>query len=238
MSWQQAGAAPADRAQRATGDDAGGHAKDPEAGGHTGGVSPFAGEGLAEGLRTPMRDPVCTAVFCGIDSMLAPVVDRADDAQAPGAVLRLEKGHSVRDLAGANWPQVALSGGSDVTGLDVSVPDGRLDSADTAPNRLNRAPAGPSGARPGHDPVLGVRMTLCVPKIPSMSHDLRVFVDDTAGQVSSAGSERVKVSDGFGQEFEVCGLSGGSGGAGARCGGSRTLAAAAEEVADSRSGCG
>ena len=53
-------------------------------------------------------------------------------------------------------------------------------------------------------------MTLCVPKIPSMSHDLRVFVDDTAGQVSSAGSERVKVCDGFGQEFEVCGLSGGA----------------------------
>lgn len=92
-------------------------------------MSPFAAEALAEGLRTPMRDPVCTAVFCGIDSMLAPVVDRADDAQAPGAVSRVEKGRSMRDLAGANWPHVALSGGSDVTGLDVSLPDGRLDSA-------------------------------------------------------------------------------------------------------------
>jgi trehalose 6-phosphate phosphatase len=35
----------------------------------------------------------------------------------------------VRDLAGANWPHVALFGGSDVTGLDVSAPDGRLESA-------------------------------------------------------------------------------------------------------------
>jgi len=99
VSWQQAGAAPADRAQRATGDDAGGHAKDPEAGGHTGGVSPFAGEGLAEGLRTPMRDPVCTAVFCGIDSMLAPVIDRADDVQTPGP----SRG-SKRGIRCATWP--------------------------------------------------------------------------------------------------------------------------------------
>ena len=74
-------------------------------------------------------------VFCGIEGMFAPVVDRGDDAQAPRAVSRLEKGHSVRDLAGVNWPHVALSGGSDVTGLnasevlDASVPDGRLDSA-------------------------------------------------------------------------------------------------------------
>ncbi len=35
----------------------------------------------------------------------------------------------MRDLAGTNWPHVALSGGSDVTGLDALVPDGRLDSA-------------------------------------------------------------------------------------------------------------
>ena len=29
------------------------------------------------------------------------------------------KGHSVRDLAGVNWPPAALSGGSGVTGLDA-----------------------------------------------------------------------------------------------------------------------
>jgi hypothetical protein len=57
--------------------------------GHTGGVSPFAVEALTEGVRAVTRDPVRAAMFCDIGGTLDPVVDRADDAQAPGAVSRL-----------------------------------------------------------------------------------------------------------------------------------------------------
>jgi trehalose 6-phosphate phosphatase len=57
--------------------------------GHTGGVSPFAVEALTEGVRAVTRDPVRAAMFCDIGGTLGPVVDRADDAQAPGAVSRL-----------------------------------------------------------------------------------------------------------------------------------------------------
>jgi hypothetical protein len=39
---------------------------------------------------------------------------------------------------------------------------------------------------------------LCVPETPSVSCDLRVFVDDTADQIAPVGSERVEVSDGVG----------------------------------------
>ena len=92
-------------------------------------MSPFAAEALAKGLCVPTRDPVCTAVFCGIDGMLAPVVDRADDAQAPGAVSRLEKGIRCATWPGRTGRTWRSFGASDVTGLDVSVPDGRLDSA-------------------------------------------------------------------------------------------------------------
>jgi trehalose 6-phosphate phosphatase len=52
-------------------------------------VSPFAVEALAEGVRALTRDPARAAVFCDIDGTLGPVVDRADDAQARGAVSRL-----------------------------------------------------------------------------------------------------------------------------------------------------
>jgi trehalose 6-phosphate phosphatase len=52
-------------------------------------VSPFAVEAPAEGVRALTRDPVRAAVFGEIDGTLGPVVDRADDAQAPGAVPRL-----------------------------------------------------------------------------------------------------------------------------------------------------
>lgn len=36
---------------------------------------------------------------------------------------------------------------------------------------------------------------LCVPETSSVSCDLRVFVDDTADQIASAGTERAEVSD-------------------------------------------
>jgi trehalose-6-phosphatase len=52
-------------------------------------VSPFAVKALAEGVRALMWDPARAAVFCDIDGTLGPVVDRADDAPAPGAVSRL-----------------------------------------------------------------------------------------------------------------------------------------------------
>ena len=67
-----------------------------------------------------MRDAVCAVASCGTGDMHAPVAGWADEAQAPGTVSRLGKGHSVRDLAGVNWPPAALSGGSGVTGLDAS----------------------------------------------------------------------------------------------------------------------
>src|ERR1019366_5571295 len=57
-------------------------------GGHTGGVSYFAAEALAEGPRALTQDPERAAVFCDIDGTLASFVDRADDAQAPGALSR------------------------------------------------------------------------------------------------------------------------------------------------------
>ena len=207
-----------------------------DAGGHTGGVSYFAAEALAEGPRALTQDPARAAVFCDIDGTLASFVDRADDAGARGPLavpgcarppLRLrrpcvrqsapdrrvramarprapvrrrrrhegeagaanadrdkgpiaafrwrgvpgkdaaparlqgrrggggapvrwgrkvlevrrrvpiEKGQSVRDLAGAGRPHVALFGGSDVTGLDAS---GVLDAlvADGRPSRAVR----------------------------------------------------------------------------------------------------
>ena len=59
-----------------------------DAGGHTGGVSYFAAEALAEGPRALTQDPARAAVFCDIDGTLASFVDRADDAQAPGALSR------------------------------------------------------------------------------------------------------------------------------------------------------
>jgi len=52
--------------------------------GHTGGVSPFAVEALAEGVRALTRDPARAAVFCDIDGTLGPVVDRADDGLPAG----------------------------------------------------------------------------------------------------------------------------------------------------------
>lgn len=52
-------------------------------------MSPFAVEALAEGVRALTRDPVRAAVFGEIDGTLGPVVDRADDARAPGAVSSL-----------------------------------------------------------------------------------------------------------------------------------------------------
>jgi hypothetical protein len=48
---------------------------------------------------------------------------------------------------------------------------------------------------------------LCVPETPSVSCDLRVFVDDTADQITSAGFERVEVSDSVGRRLEWRGLS-------------------------------
>src|ERR1019366_4235596 len=55
-----------------------------DAGGHTGGVSYFAAEALAEGPRALTQDPARAAVFCDIDGTLASFVDRADDAGARG----------------------------------------------------------------------------------------------------------------------------------------------------------
>jgi hypothetical protein len=104
-------------------------------------VSPLAAAALAEDPRALTRDPVC-----GIDGKLAPVGDRADDAQAPGAVSRHEEGHSVRDLVGVSRLQVALFGGNDVTGLDalesldVLMADGRLGSAVRAGVRSEGGP--------------------------------------------------------------------------------------------------
>jgi hypothetical protein len=39
--------------------------------GHTGGVSPFAVEALAEGVRALTRDPARAAVFCDIDGRVS-----------------------------------------------------------------------------------------------------------------------------------------------------------------------
>jgi len=86
-----------DRYARERGDDAVGH---------TGGVSPFAAEALAEGVRALTRDPVRAAVFCEIDGALGAVVDRADDAQANGAVSRL------RGALGRRYAWVACVSGS------------------------------------------------------------------------------------------------------------------------------
>jgi hypothetical protein len=49
-----------------------------------------------------------------------------------------------------------------------------------------------------------------VPETPSVSCDLRVFVDHAADRIAPAGSERVKVDDGPGQWSEWCGLSEGA----------------------------
>jgi len=48
---------------------------------------------------------------------------------------------------------------------------------------------------------------LCVPETPSVSCDLRVFVDDAADQIASPDSEGVEVNGGGGQRLEWCGLS-------------------------------
>jgi hypothetical protein len=102
-------------------------------------VSLFAAEALAEGVCALMRDPVRAAVFCDIGGTLASVVDRADDAQAPGAVSRLRGAVGrrcacvVREV-GEPAARGAL-GGNDVTGLDAFdaldalVADRRLGSA-------------------------------------------------------------------------------------------------------------
>src|SRR5512140_2836112 len=50
---------------------------------------------------------------------------------------------------------------------------------------------------------------LCVPKIPSVSGDVRVLVDDTADRIASAASESVEVNEG-GRRFEWCGLAEGA----------------------------
>lgn len=57
--------------------------------------------------------------------------------------------------------------------------------------------------------------------------DLRVLVDDTAGQVASAGADGIEVNSGALQRLEWRGLPERAAEAGARCGGSRTLAAPA-----------
>jgi hypothetical protein len=49
-----------------------------------------------------------------------------------------------------------------------------------------------------------------VPKIPSVSGDVRVLMDDTADQIASAASESVEVNQGVGQWFEWCGLAEGA----------------------------
>ena len=104
-------------------------------------MSPFAAEALADGPRALTRDPVG-----GIDGKLAPVVDRGDDAQAPGAVSRHEERHSVRDLGGASRPHVALFARNDATGLDAFealdalVVDGRRGSAVRAGVRSEGGP--------------------------------------------------------------------------------------------------
>ena len=66
-----------------------------------------------------MGDPVCAVASCGTGDRHVPAAGWADEAQAPGTVSRLGKGHSVRDLAGVYWPHVALCEGSGVTGLDA-----------------------------------------------------------------------------------------------------------------------
>jgi hypothetical protein len=47
---------------------------------------------------------------------------------------------------------------------------------------------------------------LCMPETLSVSCDLRIFVDETAGQIAPAGSERVKASDGGGHRLDWRGL--------------------------------
>jgi len=53
--------------------------------GHTGGVSPFAVEALAAGVRALTRDPARAAVFCDVDGTLGPVGVRSEEG--PGDVV-------------------------------------------------------------------------------------------------------------------------------------------------------
>jgi trehalose 6-phosphate phosphatase len=49
-------------------------------------VPPPSSDGLADGLRPLTGDPARAAIFCDIDGVLAPIVQRAEEAKVPQAV--------------------------------------------------------------------------------------------------------------------------------------------------------